>query len=137
MSRAATSRAARGVWQAQGGPLNGPTAASIRAALTRSAPRAVPEWRGLRRIWSRQLRSHPAQEVIQLAVELADDRLWTRPTAYELVANHPGGIAALTPASLRRLGRGLADWVSVDTFACYLAGPAWREGRLPTRQRSR
>jgi 3-methyladenine DNA glycosylase AlkD len=55
-------------------------------------------------------------------------------TAYELIANHPGGIAALTPATIRRLGRGLADWASVDTFACYLAGPAWREGRLPTSQ---
>jgi len=42
-------------------------------------------------------------------------------------------MAALTPAILRRLARGLADWGGVDTFACYLAGPAWRDGRLPTK----
>jgi 3-methyladenine DNA glycosylase AlkD len=88
----------------------------------------------MRRAWSRQLGSRPAREVIQLACRLVDDGSWGRLTAYELVAHHPGGLAALTPASIRRLGRGLADWGSVDTFACYLAGPAWREGRLPTRQ---
>jgi 3-methyladenine DNA glycosylase AlkD len=114
--------------------MTGPTAAAIRAALQRASPRTVPAWRRLRRAWSRQLGSSPAREVIQLACELVDDGPWGRLTAYELVAHHPGGLAALTPASIRRLGRALADWGSVDTFACYLAGPAWREGWLPTRQ---
>jgi 3-methyladenine DNA glycosylase AlkD len=73
-------------------------------------------------------------EVIRIASELVDDSFWGRVTAYELVAYHPGGIAALTTASVQRLGRGLTDWAGVDTFACYVAGPAWREGRIPTRQ---
>jgi 3-methyladenine DNA glycosylase AlkD len=110
------------------------TSAAIRAALRRSAPRNIPEWRRLRRAWSRQLRARPADKIIRLATELVDDGSWGRLTAYELVAYHPGGLAALTPATIRRLGRGLADWGSVDTFACYVAGPAWREGRLPARQ---
>ncbi|NOT06957.1 MAG: hypothetical protein HOP28_02005 [Gemmatimonadales bacterium] len=55
-------------------------------------------------------------------------------TGYELIVNHPPALAALTTTTVRRLGRGLADWGSVDTFACYIAGPAWREGRIPTRQ---
>jgi 3-methyladenine DNA glycosylase AlkD len=114
--------------------MDGLTPGTIRAALQRSAPRTVPEWRRLRRGWSRELSSRPAREVIQLASELVDDSPWGRLTAYELVAYHPGGLAALTATSIRRLGRGLADWASVDAFACYLAGPAWREGRLPTRQ---
>jgi 3-methyladenine DNA glycosylase AlkD len=112
----------------------GLTAAAIQEALRRSSPRSVVEWRPLRRAWSRELRSRPAREVIVLALQLLDAGPWGRVTAYELVANHPSGIAALTPGSVRRLARGLADWVGVDTFACYLAGPAWREGRLPTRQ---
>jgi 3-methyladenine DNA glycosylase AlkD len=112
----------------------GLTPATIRAALQRSAPGNVPEWRRLRRAWSRQLRSRPAGEVIRLASELVRDGSWGRLTAYELVAHHPGCPAALTLPSIRRLGWGLADWVSVDTFACYVAGPAWREGRLPMRQ---
>jgi 3-methyladenine DNA glycosylase AlkD len=111
-----------------------PTAATIRADLRRAAPHSVPEWRKLRRAWSKDLGSHTAGEVIRLATELIDAGPWGRLTAYELVAYHPGAMAALTPASIRRLGKGVADWGSVDTFACYLAGPAWREGRLPTRQ---
>jgi 3-methyladenine DNA glycosylase AlkD len=69
-----------------------------------------------------------------LALELVQDGVWGRLTAYEVVAYHPGGIAALTPGAVTRLGAGVADWGSADTFACYIAGPAWREGRLPTRQ---
>lgn len=111
-----------------------PTSASIREALERSTPRTVPAWRRLRRAWSRELHSRPVLEVIRIASELVDDSFWGRVTAYELVAYHPGGIAALTTASVQRLGRGLTDWAGVDTFACYVAGPAWREGRIPTRQ---
>jgi 3-methyladenine DNA glycosylase AlkD len=110
------------------------TPASIRAMLQRSIPRTVPEWRTFRRVWSRALSSRPGPEVIRLATALVDDGFWGRVTAYELIAHHPGAMAALTPASIRRLARGLADWASVDTFACSLAGPAWRDGRLPTRQ---
>jgi 3-methyladenine DNA glycosylase AlkD len=29
------------------------------------------------------------------------------------------------------LGRGINSWGDVDTFACYVAGPAWREGQIP------
>lgn len=114
--------------------ITAPTAATIRAALLKAKPGTVPEWRRLRRAWSRQLRALPAPKLIRLAFQLVDSGPWGRLTAYELIANHPGGIAALTPAAIRRLGRRLDDWVGADTFACYLAGPAWREGRLPTRQ---
>jgi 3-methyladenine DNA glycosylase AlkD len=30
-------------------------------------------------------------------------------------------------AQVERLGQGIASWEAVDTFACYVAGPAWRE----------
>jgi 3-methyladenine DNA glycosylase AlkD len=113
---------------------DGLSAAEIRAALRRAAPRTVPEWRRLRRVWSAQLNTRPPRDVIRLACDLIDDEPWGRLTAYELVAFHPGGIAALSPTVIRRLAHGLDDWAGVDTFACYVAGPAWREGRLPTRQ---
>jgi 3-methyladenine DNA glycosylase AlkD len=110
-----------------------PTADIIRETLENSPPRNTSEWRALRRRWSRALKRWPATEVIELGVKLIDLNLWGRLTAYELIACHPSGVASLTPDSIRRLGDGLADWSGVDTFACYLAGPAWREGRLPTR----
>lgn len=108
-------------------------AVRIREVLRDTPPRDVPAWRVLRRGWSRALASDSPAEVIALGLEVMDVAPWGRVTAYELIACHPGAIAALTPESLNRLGRGLADWASVDTFACYLAGPAWREGRVPTR----
>lgn len=110
------------------------TAALIRAELEAAAPRNVPEWRPLRRAWSRRLRPRPATSVIRLALGLLQAEPWGRVTAYELIAAHPGGVAALMNRDLERLGRGLSDWASVDTFGCYLAGPAWREGLLPTRR---
>lgn len=114
--------------------MDGPTPASIRATLRRSPPRTVPEWRRLRYAWSRAIGSRSAREVIQLATPLVNDGFWGRVTAYELIAHHPGAMSALTPATVRRLAKGLADWGSVDTFACCVAGPAWRDGRLPTPQ---
>jgi 3-methyladenine DNA glycosylase AlkD len=110
------------------------TAARMRQALRKSPPHGVPAWRSLRRIWSRELRSRPASEVIDIALDMLDAGPWGRFTAYELIACHPLGIKTLTLDSIRRLGHGLADWASVDTFSCYIAGPAWREGRLPTRE---
>jgi 3-methyladenine DNA glycosylase AlkD len=113
----------------------GPSAADIRASLGSEPPGSVPEWRVRRRAWSRALGARPPREIVRLASELANGGgLWERFTAYELIANHPGAIAALTPALIRRLGRGLSDWASVDTFGCYVAGPAWRNGVLPTRE---
>jgi 3-methyladenine DNA glycosylase AlkD len=115
-------------------PTAGLTAATIRETLRQSPPRNVPEWRSLRRAWSRGLQSRPPEDVIRIALDLLDAGRWGRLTGYELLAVHPSGIAALTPSSIRRLARGLGDWGSVDTFACYVAGPAWRTGQLPTRQ---
>jgi 3-methyladenine DNA glycosylase AlkD len=108
------------------------TAATIRAALREVAPPSVPTWRPLRRKWSLQLATAPARHVLDLANELLDDRPWGRLTAYELIAYHSAAFAALNATALKRLARGLDDWVGVDTYACYLAGPAWREGRLST-----
>lgn len=109
------------------------SATSIRAALRRASPRSVPAWRPLRQAWSRQLSIAPATTVFQIAEELLEAEPWGRLTAYELIAYHPGAMAALTPARLQRLALGLTDWVGVDTFGCYVAGPAWREGLLPTK----
>jgi 3-methyladenine DNA glycosylase AlkD len=31
---------------------------------------------------------------------------------------------------LEQLGQGINNWAAVDTFAIYLAGPAWRQGQI-------
>jgi DNA alkylation repair enzyme len=95
--------------------------------------RALPEpstatVRRLRRDYSRRLRPAPAEQVLALALALVDRRRWV---AYELLAFHPGGLACLDLERVERLGRGMADWGSVDAFGCVVAGPAWRLGRIP------
>lgn len=114
-----------------------PTAAEIRAALEQARPQSVPQWRPLRRAWSQALADAPAATLFEIADELLDARPWGRLTAYELIADHPAAMAALTTARIRRLARGLDDWVGVDTFGCQVAGPAWRDGRLPTAELNR
>jgi 3-methyladenine DNA glycosylase AlkD len=109
-------------------------AAEIRQSLRNSAPRTVPAWRVLRRGWSRQLKSRDGREVVEIGLAILDEGLWGRLTAYELIDAHPSAVAALTSESVERLAEGLADWPGVDTCACYVTGPAWREGRIPTRQ---
>jgi hypothetical protein len=114
--------------------MTAPTATTIKAALRRTPPQNVPAWRIIRRRWSRELRDSPATAVIGVALGIVDDGFWSRITAYELIAHHRRCLAALSAATVVRLGRGLSDWASVDTYACYIAGPAWREGVLSTRQ---
>ena len=53
--------------------------------------------------------------------------------AYELVQHHPAAFALCDARTLEGLGRGLSDWASVDTFACYLLGPAWQARQVPDR----
>jgi 3-methyladenine DNA glycosylase AlkD len=121
-------------WHNASAVMSNLTASIIAGALKKAQPRGVVPWRALRRGWSRELRSEPGAQVVDIALGLLEAGPWGRLTAYELIASHPAAIAALTPELIRRLGRGLSDWGGVDTFACYVAGPAWREGRLPTRE---
>jgi 3-methyladenine DNA glycosylase AlkD len=109
------------------------TAADISAVLRQRPPANTPAWRVLLRDWSAVLAAESPKAVIKLAEQLVGRGTWERLTAYELVANHPRGILELEPASVHRLAKGLCDWPGVDTFGCYVAGPAWRDGHLPTR----
>jgi 3-methyladenine DNA glycosylase AlkD len=85
------------------------------------------------RRWSAQLAGEAPRVVIRLAEQLVGRGTWERLTAYELLARHPGGIEQLDLRSIQRLATGLCDWPAVDTFGCYVAGPAWREGCLAAR----
>jgi 3-methyladenine DNA glycosylase AlkD len=40
---------------------------------------------------------------------------------------------SITRSEVEGLGEGLAHWGDVDSFSCYIAGPAWRSGRIADR----
>lgn len=87
--------------------------------------------RVIRRRFSKQLVKEPPESIVQLASCLIDRAaIMDRFFAYELVQHHKQALRSLTAEKLERLGRGLDSWGAVDTFACYLAGPAWRERQV-------
>jgi 3-methyladenine DNA glycosylase AlkD len=107
-------------------------AVEVADALGALDPPTTPAARGVRRAFSRRLRSVPAGLVLDAAVKLvARGGELERFVAYELVFSHGPARRALTPRWLLRLGRNVASWGAVDCFACYLAGPAWRDGLVP------
>lgn len=78
-----------------------------------------------------RLRDRGPRDAVRVAHALAGSRtLDGRQVAYGLLARSRDAAAALTAADVERLGRGNDNWVSADTFACLVAGPAWREGRV-------
>ena len=78
------------------------------------------------------LKAAPPRAVVQTALWLlGEGGLQERFVAYELVLFHLGALASLTSRDLQRFGRGMDRWEAVDTFGCYLSGPAWRAGQVP------
>jgi len=103
----------------------------IAARLRALGTTAAAEVRSLRREFSRRVAHLPDSFVLQLALLLLKRPEFSRRfIAYELVQHHKAAMRSLQAKTLVQLGRGLDSWAAVDTFACYLAGPAWRERQV-------
>jgi len=88
--------------------------------------------RSLRREFSKRLIKAEPRLIITLALKLLEERAMEyRFIAYELICSHRPALQSLRANDLKRLGRGIDNWGAVDSFACYLAGPAWREKQIP------
>jgi 3-methyladenine DNA glycosylase AlkD len=88
--------------------------------------------RRMRREFSKRLASADASVVVQVALRLLEQPgIASRFVAYELICHHRRALGSLRAKELRQLGRGIDSWGAVDCFACYLAGPAWREKQVP------
>jgi hypothetical protein len=98
------------------------------ATLPDTSTAAVRRWR---RTQSRRLASLPARDLLRVARALltAPGHL-ERFVAYELIAHHPCAVETLTPRTIRILAGRLGSWGETDLFGYYIAGPAWRIGRL-------
>jgi len=87
--------------------------------------------RNIRREYSRHLKDESPGTVLDLAaLLLARPAFVNRFVAYELICHHRPTLASLGKKELEQLGAGMDCWEAVDTFACYLAGPAWRERQV-------
>jgi 3-methyladenine DNA glycosylase AlkD len=97
----------------------------------RASSATTHELRAVRRAVSRELRGSEPRMVLALAGHLvARDGPFDRFFAYEILTFHRPAMQSLRASDLRRLGAGMDSWGDVDTFACYVAGPAWRERQV-------
>jgi 3-methyladenine DNA glycosylase AlkD len=105
--------------------------AEIVERISSLSSHTADEVRAVRRHYSIQIAKSPPEPVISLAVKLVDrSQIVFRWVAYELVLHHKQALKSLDAKRLERLGKGLDSWGAVDSFACYLAGPAWRERQV-------
>lgn len=95
-------------------------------------PRNTANLRSLRREFSKRLTKAEPTFIIAIASRLLEERAMDyRFIAYELICSHRQALQSLRSSDLKSLGRGIDNWAAVDTFACYLAGPAWRGKQVP------
>ena len=108
-----------------------PTAESIIERLNNLRPANVPNVRSLRRALSKELSPLGRNTVLTLCNRLvASGDSKARWLAYELIRDHAAVMDRITAAEVEGLGKGLYSWDSVDTFACYISGRAWRAQRI-------
>lgn len=97
------------------------------AALARHDTETI---RNIRRAFSERLAKAPPALIVALALKLKRSEIVARFFAYELVHYHAAALGSLEAKSLQDLGEGIDNWGAVDAFACYLAGPSWREQQV-------
>ena len=107
-------------------------AAEIRTRLMLLSEKNTESIRAVRRDFSERLAKAPSDFVFQLTLLLLKhEKTVPRFFAYELVQHHREARRSLNSRKLKLLGEGIDSWTAVDTFACYLSGPAWRERQVP------
>jgi 3-methyladenine DNA glycosylase AlkD len=92
----------------------------------------VPNIRPVVKDLNKTFQKSPPEEVVEFAMLLNATRiLEAQQIAFEVLSNHKKARQSLTLDDLLVLGAGIDNWISVDTFAGLLAGPAWRKGQIP------
>lgn len=92
---------------------------------------AVPAQRALVRELKQRLKAEDGSVAVAVARAILKRRtLEGGNVAYLFLNAHPTALDGLTLADLEQLGDGIDNWTSVDTFACYVAGPVWRAGGI-------
>ena len=105
-------------------------AADAIIARIASAPANAEALRAIRRQASKELAAAEPGAILAIADELIRRSPFGRFVACEMIQHHAGAMNSLSLADVEALGNGMASWGDVDVFACYIAGPAWRERRI-------
>lgn len=105
-------------------------AADVTEGVRSSSDWSLAGLRRVRREISAQLRTVEPQLLNAVALRLIEEAELPRWFVYELLNHRPDAIAELSAEDVEALGEGISSWDAVDVFACYVSGPAWREGSI-------
>ena len=85
--------------------------------------------RSIRRRYSKALKTHSPEKVIEFVRSLLDGGGWgERVVAWEILAGHSGAFSLVDDRLVEEMAEGLSEWGSVDLFGVTVLGQAWRDG---------
>ena len=105
-------------------------AAEVEKAILSARSSSTPVLRAIRKKISRKVISWDRQIVIEAALALISRNRVHRFIPYELVQNHPASMERITWSEVEQLGEGMGSWSEVDSFGCFISGPAWATERI-------
>jgi 3-methyladenine DNA glycosylase AlkD len=100
-------------------------AAEVEKAILSAHSSSTPVLRAIRKKISRKIISWDRQIIIEAALALITRNQIHRFIPYELVQNHPAATEGISWSEVEQLGEGMASWSEVDSFGCFVSGPAW------------
>ncbi|HHD16606.1 MAG TPA: DNA alkylation repair protein, partial [Euryarchaeota archaeon] len=92
----------------------------------------VPDQRKVTNALISKMKGAAPDEKLSMALALVRTGVFEcQQVAYEMLSRDGRALGLLTLGELLELRKGFDNWISVDTWSTYLAGVAWREGRIP------
>ena len=93
---------------------------------------AVPNIRPIVKELNNRFKKSPIEEIVESGKQPNETRiLEAQQIAFELLDKNKPARRMLTLDDVLEFGAGIDNWVSVDTFAGYIADPCWREKQIP------
>jgi 3-methyladenine DNA glycosylase AlkD len=87
--------------------------------------------RNLLKAWWKELKNLPAHEMVELARELVETRIFEcNQVAFELLWKHKKALNSLVLKDLYALGKYMDNWATTDSFSVLVSGPVWRNNQL-------
>lgn len=105
-------------------------AAEVEEEMLSARSTSVPVLSAIRKNISRKIKLSDRQIVIEAALALISRNRVHRFIPYELVQNHPAAMEGITWSEVEQLAEGMGSWSEVDSFGCFVSGPAWAAERI-------
>jgi 3-methyladenine DNA glycosylase AlkD len=128
--RAVCARAQARLESLAGAPSEHPASGGYGTRLRRLGLRSAELYAAARNL-ARECRALDPHSVLRVAQRLVDSGIFEAGLlAFLLLERHRPAAESLGARNLERLAHDPDNWVTADSFACLLSGPAWRRGQV-------